>query len=300
MSAVIRQATVEDLPHCPAIMVDALNDLMVRVGKPPTFSLERSSHPVWWNHLFNTSAGFWIAEQHDVPVGFANCVRREGEWFLTHLFVRPDVQSAGLGKQLMAACWQSAGDAQVRAVVADTANLVSVSLYARYDMGPQVPLFNLQRSLDHDLWQRDVPQVELEAVETLSADADKDWLGQFDRTIRGHARPADHAYWQSAGLTLYRCIAGNITVGYVYTAPWGHIGPAVAGPKSLTAVVAAALHTLYQAGCAEATLVVPGQATDLLSWLLRGGFRHVALNVYCADNLRGDWRCYVPFRAGLP
>lgn len=297
MNWLIRPATAADLPQCAPIMVDALNDLSVRLGGAPTFTLATMAQPAWWAHLLMSSAGFWVAETVQGLVGFAVAVVREDEWFLSSLFVTPAAQSQGIGSALFAKCWQGAGGAAIRAVIANPANPVSVALYARHGMAPQVPLLRLSGPPPASAAPGDAgPAVTL----VSSEDEDLSWLAPFDRGVRGHAHPDDHAYLRSAGHTLHRCIVEQTTVGYIYTAPWGQVGPAVAGPRSLTGAALAALQHLAAAGCPTAQLYVPGAASELVAWLLGAGFRNQGVDVYCADTLHGDWRCYLPYRPGLP
>ena len=62
--------------------------------------------------------GAWVADDGDGVVGMAEAVRRGGFWGLAMLFVHPEHQSAGVGRQLLDAALRYAEGADVRMIMA--------------------------------------------------------------------------------------------------------------------------------------------------------------------------------------
>jgi GNAT superfamily N-acetyltransferase len=86
-----------------AVSVAAFDDLARRRGEPvhpPTpvsFARIRVGRP-----LATDPGGAWVAERGGEVVGAAQAIVREGVWGLSLLVVRPDAQSGGVGRELLA------------------------------------------------------------------------------------------------------------------------------------------------------------------------------------------------------
>ncbi len=142
--------------------------------------------PATLRHVFETGT-MYVAEQDDTILAFAGAITRGTVTFLTDLFVRPRIQSSGLGKTLLSHvllpeqpvhCTMSSTDPRAQA------------LYARVGMQPVFPHYNLQ-------WERRAAQelptfdTELEIVEGQAGDPA---LLRWDAQISGRNRPEDHTF----------------------------------------------------------------------------------------------------------
>src|SRR5437016_5810963 len=109
----------------------AMSDLFLRQGEPEWI------HPqsLWPQldlllvHLAPTAAEWWVAidEADGEMVGYARSIERRGLFELAELFVRPDRQSAGLGRQLIERTFPD-GRGDVRLILATS----DVRALARY------------------------------------------------------------------------------------------------------------------------------------------------------------------------
>ena len=255
-------------------------------------------------HILATGS-MYVAEQDDSILAFAGAITRGAVTFLTDLFVRPDIQSSGLGKTLLSHvllpaqpihCTMSSTDPRAQA------------LYSRVGMQPIFPHYNLQ-------WQRraneQLPSAdrELEVVEGQVGDPA---LLRWDAQASGRYRPEDHAFWatrrQCIPLWLQR---RGAPVGYAYvwlddatpltTQRWV-IGPlGVSAPEYATACVLAATRWVQErAGEVRVRIDVPGPHPALAP-LLERGFQIVYVETFQSSAATPffDARCYIPSGSDL-
>src|SRR5258707_13450780 len=99
----------------------AMTDLFERQGDPSALGPD-----AFWPrleplliHLATTAAEWWVAidDTDGSMIGYARSIERRGLFELTELFVRPDRQSAGLGRRLIERAFPD-GRREVRALVA--------------------------------------------------------------------------------------------------------------------------------------------------------------------------------------
>ncbi|MEJ7753613.1 MAG: GNAT family N-acetyltransferase [Candidatus Limnocylindrales bacterium] len=287
-AGIIRPMQVADLPDCADVFYAALDELYARIGRPP---LPHNPEPMirLFGHLLETDPGrCHVAETGSGVVAFGIAHRRASTWFLSFLFVRPEQQSAGLGRQLTMRCLAE-GDGGVdgtgalpsdglltHAVCAEAIQPVSLALYASLGMRPRVPILLLTGKPGPDLRVGDptaleaIPFAELAAADhrTLAASVDA-----IDLATLGYEHPQDHRFLARSGRQgwLFRERATGESVGYGYAQPSGRLGPvATTDARWLSSAVA------HLFGAVTPTdgwqLHVPGPS-PLLPLLLRGGFR---------------------------
>jgi GNAT superfamily N-acetyltransferase len=99
----IRPMESRDIDAAFQVSVEAFDDLARRTGQPedppasPAFGRLRVGRP-----LATDPGGSWVAERDGRIVGVATAIVREGVWGLSLLVVRPEAQSAGAGRELLA------------------------------------------------------------------------------------------------------------------------------------------------------------------------------------------------------
>ncbi len=230
---------------------------------------------------------------HRATAGDSPSARRVA--FLTDLFVRPDLQSAGLGAELLRRVLPR--DEGVRCTFSSS-DPRALALYIRADMQPRWPHFclRLQGPPRRDLSTNDVETVEAQAGDPL--------LAQWDAEIGGRLRPADHAYWlqaqRAAPLWLRRrgAIIGygyaRLGAGSLYHPDACTLGPIGARtPADAAACVLAAVEWARRRA-AVLLISLPGPHPALAP-LLDAGFHitYVETFLSTADTPFFDARCYI-------
>ena len=262
------------------------------------------SVPATLRHVFETGT-MYVAEQDETILAFAGAITRGAVTFLTDLFVRPRIQSSGLGKTLLSHVLLH--DQPVHCTMSST-DPRAQALYTRVGMQPVFPHYNLQ-------WVRrggetpSFPETELEVIESQ---AGSPALLEWDTKISGRNRPQDHICWakqrQSIPLWFQR---QDTTIGYAYarledatplTTPRWVIGPlGVSAPEYATACVLAAAGWVQQrAGDVRVRIDVPGPHPALAP-LLERGFQIVYVETFQSSAATPffDARCYIPSGSDL-
>jgi len=249
----VRATAAEDLRELYEVFREAIGELYRRHRLEPPgapFEVFRSLH----EHLLaHDGDRCRVAVADGRIAGYAAALARGRAWFLASLFVRPDAQSAGIGRSLLDAVW---GDGfRERRTLTDAIQPVSNGLYARRGLIPATPALHVGGR----------PQA---SGMLEPAEADAEALAELDRAAYGFDRAPDHAYWaRHASRTLW--LRGGEPAAYAYVFPGGRIGP-LAGrtPDDASAALTAELDRL-----AEASLVVPGSCRELVAAALGAGLR---------------------------
>jgi GNAT superfamily N-acetyltransferase len=100
---VLRPMTEDDVPAAREVTVAAFEDLGRRFHEPPPPPADPAGAYVRLRRILATDpGGAWVAEDGDGLAGVALALVRERVWGLSLLVVRPDLQSAGIGSELLA------------------------------------------------------------------------------------------------------------------------------------------------------------------------------------------------------
>ena len=262
------------------------------------------SVPDTLRHVFETGT-MYVAEQDDTILAFAGAITRGPITFLTDLFVRPKIQSSGLGKTLLSHVLPR--DQPVHCTMSST-DPRAQALYTRVGMQPAFPHYNLQwqgRAND----ELSPAQLEIEVIEWQAGDPA---LIEWDAQISGRNRPQDHAFWAKQ----QRCIPlwfrrQDITTGYGYarledetplTPEKWTIGPlGVNAPEYATECVLAAIRWIQQqAGDVGVRIDVPGPHPALAP-LLERGYQIIYVETFQSSAAIPffDARCYIPSGSDL-
>ena len=185
---------------------------------------------------------------------------RGDAWFLSALFVTPEHQAGGVGKELLARVW--AGDAEVRRriTIVDAIQPISTGLYSRAGLLPVTALMNLAGE-PHGRQSHGLEPAPLDDAA----------LVEVDRAAYGFDRAPDHAFWgaEAAG-TVWQ--AEGEPAAYSYRWPGGRLGP-VAG-RTPEACGQALEAELERAEGRFVSLVVPASARPALAAALDAGLRY--------------------------
>jgi GNAT superfamily N-acetyltransferase len=255
----IFEASVDDLSRRYGMAANAT------AGDPDAWEIRR---PLF-EHLAMTGEHWWIAEDEmsGAIVGYARSILRDGVRELTEFFVLPDVQSGGVGRELLARSFPSDG-VRHRAIVA-TIDPRAIARYLRSGLDGRVAIIGLEAA------PRPV-EVETDLVREPidSSNPQLDALGDIDRAVLGFRRDEDHAWLagQRAGW-LYRRDRRPVAYGYHPSRPvWG--GPyAVRTASDLPALLADGESAAAAAGHDNVTFDLPLVGRSGLDHLLARGFR---------------------------
>lgn len=274
MSAEItyRAGTLADSYTVFELFENTLADLLQRLGstKPTSAANPRSLARMWeercsmYEHLARNAHRFQIAEQDGVAVGYARSIIRGDIQQLTEFFVLPEVQSSGLGRELLRRTFSDNGT-RLRSIIATTDVRAQV-LYLKAGVYPRFPIYYFGRQPERVIIDTHLAFIPLEiSSETLGL------LGELDIATLGFRRDVDHKWLalDRKGFLYYR---GDEPVGYGYTGRRN--GPfALQNSDDFPAVLAHAENQAVLAGRVEFGLEVPMINRTVVDYLLGRGFR---------------------------
>lgn len=294
VDARIRPGTPDDNHACAAVLVEAINDLGRRNGTIDAGSaLDLDKEwPRWrpfFEHVGRTAAQFWVAEGTDGDlVGYARSIDRDGMFELTEFFVRPGIQSHGLGRDLLERAFPM-GRGDLRIIIATT-DIRALSRYLRSDVVPRFPVVTFTAPSRSDA------RVDGLEIQPLELDRDLDDVHAIDDAVLGHRREVDHR-WFAEQREGHRYVRDGRVVGYGYVgAPdSGGTGPfAVLDPGELPAVLGHAERRRHELGAAETSFDVAMHNRAAVDHLLARGYRmDPFLTLLCSSEPFGRFDRYV-------
>lgn len=314
-----RPARPSEIAACAEIWRASINDYIVPLGQ---HEIPAETNPVTrlFTHLQATDPDrFVVATTTDGSdgssgataervVAFVSTIVRERLWYLSMLFVLPELQGAGVGRELLAQVLPSDGE-MARATATDSAQPISNALYATYGITPRMPLLNLVGLPDRPAAFGALPSgivpVAFEQVAAGPADGQghRDLvraIDLLDRELFGVAHPEDHRYVRSEGRHgwLYHGPDGQ-PVGYGYAGEAGRLGPvAVRDPDLLAPILGHLTSAVVPRGAFA--IWIGGAADRALMPVLRAGFRLEPFPVLiCWDRPFADFSRYLPISPGL-
>ncbi len=215
-----RKGTAEDMLEVQRVFLWALFDMLKKAGvldydypSDEEIKEDWQARHIFYEYLTEHADQYWVAEQAGAIVGFSRSVRYQAYRELTELFIAPDVQSQGIGKELLA--WAMPPDADTTDFLYATSDPRAQARYMKAGMMPRfivyevygkpAPRLQSDRIIAHEIQATD------EVLATL-ADMDRDMLG-FTKTelhIRLLARRTGYFYY-----------ADDAIIGYGYVGPYG-------------------------------------------------------------------------------
>jgi GNAT superfamily N-acetyltransferase len=307
-----RPVRAAELAECAAIWRTAINAYIGRLGQaevPP----EMAPITRLYTHLQATDPDrFVVATVPDGAgerlIGFAAATVREQLWYLSMLFVLPDFQGAGLGRQLLARVAPEDGTL-TRAVATDSAQPISNAMYAAEGMVPRMPLFSLTGLPHRPEAFGDLPSgVTPMAFDEIAAGPPGgqghqmlvEAVDALDREVLGVAHPVDHRFLRSESRHgwLYRGPDGT-PIGYGYAGEAGRVGPVAVRDEALVGPVLGHLTAAVVPRGAFA-MWVGGAADRAVVTSLQAGFRMDQFPVLlCWDRPFAAFSRYLPISPGL-
>ena len=309
-----------EIEACAGIWRTSINDYIVALGED---EIPPEMNPIirLFNHLQSTDPERFVVATlpgdarapeeggaGERVVAFAAAVSRERLWYLSMLFVLPELQGAGVGRRLLAHVLPG-DEATWRATATDSAQPISNALYASHGIAPRMPLLNLSGLPNRPEAFGELPSGVLPVpFESVAAGLPGGpghvrlvkIVDALDRELLGVAHPMDHRFLRSEGRSgwLYRGPDGQ-AVGYGYAGEAGRLGPVAVRDEALLAPILGHLTSAVVPRGAFATWI--GGASDrALAAALGAGFRLDRFPVLlCWDHPFADFAKYLPISPGL-
>jgi ribosomal protein S18 acetylase RimI-like enzyme len=272
---------------------ESLADLARRVGNTSPTSIQdpEALARMWqerrslYEHLAQTADQFWIAEREGQVIGFSRSTVHDGVRELTELFVLPGVQSAGLGRELLARAFP-AGEDKYRIIISSV-DIRAQALYLKAGVYPRFPIYYFGRRPEPVAVKTDLAFVPITAVsESLAI------LGRLDEAVIHFRREADHR-WLGRDRQGYLYYRDDRPVGYGYIGLRN--GPfALLEATDFPAVLAHAETQAAQQGRDHFGLEVPLINQAAVDHLLSRGFQmDTFIAFFMSDQPFGQFENYV-------
>jgi GNAT superfamily N-acetyltransferase len=296
VSATFRPGTRADLRRAQETLVRTIDHFVERMGQgapEPSTTVQQDAlwerHRPTWEHLHDTADAFWVAETEGRVTGYARSIVRGSVRELTELFVLPEAQGAGIGRELLGRVFP-AERGRNRIIVATTdppalASYLRAGVTARFaigsfggaaDAGAPVPD-------DVDFVRADTDQ---------AGDAVIDALGFIDQTVIGHRRDEDHR-WLLTQRVCHLLRRQERVIGYAYHGRWQ--GPiASLDPDATPALLSIVERETAREGHSTVSLDVPLVNSRAVTYLLARGYRLDPLgSLFLSDEPLGTFDRYV-------
>ena len=262
----IRRGTHSDNRAAFDVSMLAMKDLFIRHGYE--WKLEPEA---FWKvlepfvtHLAEHAAEWWIAEDRadGKLIGYARSVERDGLFELSELFVRPDKQSAGLGKLLLEKAFPSERG-EVRAIIA-TNDVRGLARYYGAGTAARFVLFSLTGQPRH---------AAAESHEALRiGPAEIGEFAEMEQAVVGYARRADYP-WLLKNREIYRYRNAGRTVGFGCFSETGQGPIVVLEPDHQPAILLHLENLAHSRGMESISFQVPSINVVVMHHLLERGYK---------------------------
>lgn len=181
--------------------VAAVTELVYAASDDPRPS-DAVAHARYGYPLRHDADGAWVAEDEHGLAAVAIAFRREDLWMLTEISVRPDLQSAGLGRRMLERVQAYADGARGR-LIASSRDPRALRAYARLglDAHPCLAAYGVPVGVEAPGGVRE------------GGPADLDFAADVDRHVRGAAHGPDLAFLLELGQGLLVSERGYAVVG---------------------------------------------------------------------------------------
>ena len=271
---VLRRGTPDDdIRACHRLLWESATDLGRRRGSP----LEGSEED-WWaggeplnRFLAEHAAEWWVAESPDVKgdglIGYARSIERGGLFELTELFVKPGVQSRGIGRQLIERAFPL-GRGEVRSIIATTDVRATARYYAA-DTVARFPYFTLagRPRPDGDGGDLSAEPIAGDDPSRLTAVTD------IERAVLEFPRGTDELRWLAANRPGQLFLRAGAPLGFAFQSKRAAGPIAALDPADLPLILAHVEARAAELGAESLDLEVPGINVVAIRHLLGRGFQ---------------------------
>jgi GNAT superfamily N-acetyltransferase len=289
----LRPGTAADSRACNDLLWASATDLGSRHGT----TLDGSADD-WWGglepvhrYLAEHAAEWWVAEAPDDHelIGYARSIERGGLFELTELFVRPGLQSKGLGRQLIERAFP-VGRGDVRSIIATTDVRATARYYAA-DTVARFPYFTMVGAPRTDARSSDVSPEAIGTDGTALAA-----VTEIEREVLDFPRGTDELRWLAETRPGHLFIRGGEPVGFAFVAK-DSVGPIAARePADLPSILGHVEALAADAGTERLEVEVPGVNAVAIRHLLGRGF-HIDpwINMFMSNRPFGRFDRFIGF-----
>jgi GNAT superfamily N-acetyltransferase len=310
-----RNATEDDIARCADVWRVAINHYVTALNQPEVPD-DLSVIAKLYTHLRDTDPERFVVAIAPEPaepggervVAFAVALQRDHVWFLSMLFVLPDVQLRGLGRELLARVLPADDEVTVRATATDSAQPISNALYSTYGIVPRLPLFSLvglpTRPEAFEPFPSGVTPVSFETlVDGGSSDGHRRLTAAvdgLDRDLLGFSRSVDHRFMRQQDRRGWLFVGPDGSpLGYGYSSPSGRLGPILVRDPGLLGPALGHLTAAVEPRGPFLTWI-PGAADRALVPALAAGMRLEPFPILlCWDRQPTDFERYLPISPGM-
>ena len=295
----IRRARQGDLVPICRLIVRTVNNLYRRVGRKTFPTRTPNAWPIMAHWLGSDPKGMLVAvNNRKQVVGHAGSIVRGKEWYLCNLFVAPNLQSRGLGAQLLEKSLAYGRERGCRryALCTFAENPQAVAFYTRFGLPAQRAVLMLRRKIAAN---QPLPEIGVANSLTCRLVEDENFvnrLNRLDKRARDITRPEEHLFWLAQPeSSTYAFFDDRKLAGYAVIHARGLVGPLAASePKYLPDLMASAVN-IGAAECKGTQIVfLQGEREKLLQMLLAAGFRVDEVLLEMATEKLADTEIYIP------
>jgi ribosomal protein S18 acetylase RimI-like enzyme len=303
MEAVYRLARIGDLQEVADVYRLSLADVYRRHGFEDQLTVPRGINPFYAFVLREEPEGFFVAEEAGRIVGATFSWVRGTFWFLSHLFIMPEYQGRGIGKELLERSleYSAKSGATTRSVITMAFNPSSVSLYIRNGMYPVQDIF-LMNSFERPEKEKDTAWGGGELSWEIAGPAAwrSEELNNIDTEVLGMNRPSHHRFFiedQQARCLIFR--SSGRAVAYAYIWRDGHIGPVAAVRDAPCETVIRTTIGLTWKYCSSISMMVPGSNRIALETAFSADFSVSLPYIMLSSQPFGAWDRYLALSPGM-
>lgn len=284
----------ELLPAC-MVMASSYRDLQARSGRKVPEMQNLTETPAAVAHMYKTDrGGCWAAYDGKTVIGYGQALVRGGQWYLANLFVKPDAQNKGVGRELLRRCvaYGRKKKAESYALCTFPYNEVALGLYTSFGFMPRYPIFEMR---NYNTVSRGIPPTGLRIRDGGSNESILR-INRLEKKIRGYSRLVDLRFF--AGQSDYDITdfyRGSRWIGYSVSFKNSLIGPAGSvEPKDLIEIVTESYRKCFAHG-SKLTTVFAGCTNEEIHRRLRSlGFKIDNISVFLSTRSYGDFSRYIP------
>lgn len=290
----IRRATPDDVRPAFDVSMAAMRDLYVRQGNEWKLDAESfwTALGPYLSHLGTHAAEWWVAEDpaDGAMIGYARSVERGGLFELSEFFVRPDRQSAGVGRALIERAFP-AGRGDVRAIIATT----DLRGLHRYYAAGTVARFAMISLAAFPRAARVIGDVEA----TIASLDDVREVAAIEGAVFGYPRHADYA-WLFAQREAYLYRRAGRSIGFSFFSEAGQGPIAALEPADLTPILLHLETRAHERGMDSISFQVPSINGAAMQHLFARGFKIDApLNLLMSSVPFGKFDRLLAFSPGI-
>ncbi|MFN2519775.1 MAG: N-acetyltransferase family protein [Candidatus Limnocylindria bacterium] len=269
MGAVLRRGTPDDTRACHDLLWEAVLDLGQRRGTPVPVSADEAwrSFQALYQRLAEHAAEWWVAQERDTRelIGFARSVERGGLFELTEFFVRPGLQSGGVGRTLLERAFPLRRG-EVRVIIATT-DVRALALYYGSDTVARFPILTMGGAP-----ARTDPG-DLRSTEIAGDAAHISAIGNIERAVIGFERGEDEIQWLLSGREGHLYLRDGAAIGFAFVGRAGAGPVAALDPNDLPQILLHVESRAASMGLDRLELEVPAPNSVAVRHLLGRRFR---------------------------